>query len=195
MSINKDKTKKIRLFIGSYLDFIPIETTLAEKLREHFFCPIKFVEPDKIHLTWKFIGDIEPEKVDDIISILDDISSKADNVTIHFDKFEIWHKRNIPSLLVLTGKDANGDAEKLHQTLDKKLARLKIPRENRILNPHITVARYKLKQKPVEKLVLPEWLSFDETCIEFTKLCLIKSTFVQHGNVYTPLKSFDLQSG
>lgn len=187
-----EKPKKMRLFIGSSVDFLPVDEDMAGKLAEHFLCPIKFVEPANIHLTWKFLGDTESTKVDEVVNTIEETVSEASNITIKFDKFEIWRKRNIPSLLVLTGIDMNKNATELYQKLDKAFEKLGIPSSSRTFAPHITVARYKIKQKPVPKVVLPDWLKFAEASIEFANLCLFESTFVEKGHVYTPVKTFKL---
>lgn len=187
-----EKPKKMRLFIGSTVDFLPVDDDLTGKLAEYFLCPVKFVEPANIHLTWKFLGDTESTKLDEVVNIIDETASEASNIAIKFDKFEIWRKKNIPSLLVLTGFDPNKNATKLYQKLDKAFEKLGIPSSNRTFAPHITVARYKIKQKPAPKVVLPDWLKFAETSVEFANLCLFESAFDGKGHVYTPLNTFKL---
>lgn len=187
-----EKTKKMRLFIGSSVDFLPVDEDMAEKLAEYFLYPVKFVEPANIHLTWKFLGDTESTKVDEVVNTIEETVSEASNIAIKFDKFEIWRKRNIPSLLVLTGVDVNRNATRLFQKLDKAFEKLGFPSSNRTFAPHITVARYKIKQKPVPNVVLPDWLKFAETSVEFANLCLFESAFDGKGHIYTPLKTFKL---
>jgi len=187
-----EKSKKIRLFIGSYVEFSIINEENINKLCEYFMCPIKFVEKNNIHLTWKFIGDIEAEKLEEVQAILEETSIKVSDILINFEKFEIWPSGKRPSLLVLTGRDLNGNATKLHQKLDKKFEKLKIAREKRKFLPHITVARFKIKQKPAEKFVLPDWLLFDKISVRFSQLSLFQSTSTDSGSLYTSLKDFSL---
>lgn len=186
------KAKKMRLFIGSYAKFSIIKEENINKLHEYFPCPIKFIEKPNIHLTWKFIGEIEAEKLDEIQNIVEEIVEKNFDIRINFDKYEIWPSGKRPSLLVLTGRDLNGDATKLHQKLDKKFEKLKITREKRRFLPHITVARFKIKQRPAEKFVLPEWLSFNELDVKFSELMIFQCNSTENGSIYTPLKSFNL---
>ena len=188
----EEKSKKLRLFIGSCVEFPIVEKDNIAKLCEHFPCPIKFIEKPNIHLTWKFIGEIEAEKLDEVQNIIEEIIEKKFDILINFKKFEIWPSEKRPSLLVLIGKDLNGSATKLHQKLDKKLEKLKITREKRNFLPHITVARFKLKQRPVEKFIIPEWLLFDEINVKFSKLSIFQCTSTEKGSIYTPLKSFDI---
>ena len=188
----EEKIKKIRLFIGTHVEFPIISEENITKLYEYFPCPMKFIEKPNIHLTWKFIGEIENEKLYEIQAIVEEVIEKRFDILINFDKFEIWPSGKRPSLMVLTGKDLNNNATKLYQKLDKKLEKLKIPREKRNFLPHITIARFKIKQRPVEKFVLPEWLLFDAIDVKFSKLSIFHCNATENGNVYTPLKSFDI---
>ena len=190
--MTEEKAKKIRLFIGSYAGFSIIKEENINKLSEYFPCPIKFIEKPNIHLTWKFIGEIEAEKLDEIQNIVEEVVEKNFDIRINFDKYEIWPSGKRPSLIVLTGRDLNGNATKLHQKLDKKFEKLKIAREKRRFLPHITVARFKIKQRPAEKFVLPEWLSFNELDVNFLDLSIFQCNSTENGSVYTPLKSFKL---
>lgn len=186
----EEKTEKMRLFIGSKVSFSILDEETSAKLCEFYSCPVKFVEKDNIHLTWKFIGGTKAEKLDEIKEINLEAVEKVSDIKIKFEKFEIWPSGKKPSLIVLTGADLNGNATKLYQKLDKKFEKLGIKRENRKFIPHITVARFKIKQKPEEKFVLPEWLSFNTVESVFSKLCIFQSIPTKNGSVYTPVQSF-----
>lgn len=187
----EEKPQKLRLFIGSKVDFSIIDEETSAKLCEYYPCPVKFVGKDNIHLTWKFIGDTEAEKLEEIKEITKESVENISDVQIRFEKFEIWPNGKKPSLIVLTGADLNGNATKLYQKLDKKFEKLKIPREKRNFLPHITVARFKLKQRPSEKFTLPDWLSFNPVETGFSELCIFQSTSTKNGSIYTPVKSYD----
>lgn len=185
-----DKINKIRLFIGTRAEFPIIKDEYINKLCEHFPCPIKIIEKSNIHLTWKFIGEIDAKKLDKIQSSVEEILIKISDVNINFDKFEIWPSGKRPSLIVLTGRDLNGNATKLHRKLDKKFEKLKIAREKRNFIPHITVARFKIKQKPAEQFILPDWLMFNSTDVIFSDISIFQCNSTKNGSVYTPIKTF-----
>ena len=186
------KQENVRLFIGSYADFSIIDDECANKISQHFACPIKFVEQSKIHLTWKFLGEVSHIKVPEIRNIVEESVQKVSEISIHFNRFEIWPSGKNPSLIVLTGEDLNGNATAFHQKLDKKLEKLGIKREKRKFKPHLTFARFRLKHRPAEKFILPEWFLFKEQQVGFSDISIIESRLTPQGSVYNSLKKFSI---
>lgn len=164
-----------RLFLGSFVDL--------ELIEAEFSVPIRFVSQKNLHITWNFFGDTQNSQIPGIETRINEISSKIDEISINFNRFELWPNPKFPRLLVLVGDDVNGNATKLYKTFNK-----------RKFNPHITIARLKLKQKPESPIKLPEKLIFPERQISFSKISLIKSTLSPSGSVYSEIRTFNLTS-
>lgn len=185
--------EKIRLFLGTYIDpEIVYSSNNLEKLEDHLNCSMKFVEKKNIHLTWKFIGDIETGKTDKIIELIRESINSKSGIEIGFNKFAIWPNGKFPRQLVVTGNDINENGRFLCKNLNNSLQKAGIEKEKRSFNPHITVARFRIKEKPKEPFILPEWLHFKPTSIKFNQLDLIQSTLTGTGSIYQVLKSFEI---
>jgi len=192
MSKNSE-IKKVRLFLGSYVNSDIIYSSLdSEKLEQDLNCSMKFVEKENIHLTWKFIGDIEQDKVDKIISTIQEIISSPLNIEVKFQEFAIWPNGRLPRQLVVTGIDLNSEGIKLYKELNKDLVKFGIDKEKRSFNPHITVARFRVKEKLKESIILPEWFIFKESIIKFSRIDLIQSTLTPKGSIYKSIQSFEI---
>ena len=192
--MNPEHKKNIRLFLGSFVDINKFyaHDGMQEKLKKHFDCPVKFVEKQNIHLTWKFIGEADSVLIPDFTNIIESAASKFFNISINFDKFEIWPNTKFPRQLVITGRDLNGNATDLHEILNTGFQKFGVKEEKRKFNPHITIARFKLKQKPEHPVLLPPWLAFNEAKIDFTDISLIKSFLTPKGSIYEEIKKFTL---
>lgn len=165
--------EKLRLFLGSFIDIEPVSA--------EFDYPIRFVNKENLHLTWKFFGDTEHSQVPKLLSQIEKTISKLDEIAINFNRFELWPNAKFPRLLVLAGDDINGSATELYRAFNKGK-----------FNPHITVARFRLKQKLETPLNIPESLVFKEKQFDFKEISLLHSKLTSKGSIYEAVKTFDL---
>lgn len=103
------------------------------------------VPADQLHLTLKFIGEVES-------SMLLDIHEKLEEIT--FDKFStkvkgigIFPLRGAPRVL-WAGISPTEMTIRLRNTIENELASINIPKEKQKYSPHITLAR--LKNSPTQ---------------------------------------------
>ena len=107
----------------------------------------KWVAPEQLHLTVRFIGEVDGGLFHDIKEILDEI---------HFASFSLQLKgvgyfppRGAPRVLWI-GLDKSEPLQLLRKKIDTALLRARIEPEGRKYSPHITLAR--LKNSPVNKI-------------------------------------------
>ncbi|MDD3013728.1 MAG: RNA 2',3'-cyclic phosphodiesterase [Candidatus Gastranaerophilales bacterium] len=188
-----NKSDNIRLFVGTYinLDFLFPENEL-NILQEQFDNSIKWVEKENIHLTWKYIGDLENNKLDQVITNLHAAANSINDITVILKKVVIWPNNKFPRQLVIIGDDTNGNATKLYKDINLKLVNLGVKKEKRSFNPHITLARFRLKNKPSEPFNIPDGFKFDEVKFDISNINLIQSSLTPKGSIYNVLNSFNL---
>lgn len=190
--IMENNSKNIRLFVGTPISLEFLTPALSSKIQEHLNVPMKWVEKENIHITWKFIGDTNPDNIELIKSNLQEAASSANDIVINFKKIEIWPNKRSPRQLVVVGDDTNGNGAKLYSDINHKLVELGITEEKRKFNPHITISRFKNKHIPVMPIVLPDWLEIEELKINISHIDLIQSALTPKGSIYTVLKSYQL---
>ena len=107
----------------------------------------KWVAPEQLHLTVRFIGEVDGGLFHDIQEILDEI---------HFASFSLQLKgvgyfppRGAPRVLWI-GLDKSEPLQLLRKKIDTALLRARIEPEGRKYSPHITLAR--LKNSPANKI-------------------------------------------
>lgn len=163
--------EKLRLFIGTYVDLEPINAV--------FDYPIRHVEKQNQHITWKFYGETEEKHLPKICENIEKALQQVKTPSILFNRYELWADARFPRLLVLAGDDLTGEATKLYNAFNKNKFR-----------PHITVARFKIKEKPKTLVKLPENLISIHKHVNISEISLIKSTLSPKGSIYEVIKSF-----
>ncbi|MFH0703324.1 MAG: RNA 2',3'-cyclic phosphodiesterase [bacterium] len=185
--------KNMRLFLASFVDFIKIDPKNSfYKIEDYFGCVIKPVKKENIHITWKFIGEIEESYISKIQTKINEIIDKSFKfqIEIKFQKIEIWPNTRYPRQIVLVGEDIDKKGSAFCRLLNKNLLKIGITEEQKNFNPHITLARFK-KQEKIEKIsYLLEELNFESVLLEFNKIDIVKSTLCQQGSIYEIIKSF-----
>lgn len=171
----------------------------------HGFVPdARWVRPESMHVTLKFIGEKSDHAVGQIQQALETIESGA--VEIRFRGHGFFPSAKAPRVFWI-GIEAGPQLASLASTVDEKMASLGIPKEEHTFSPHLTLARRagrsaspRLRKEDVpnrsfqqlrEKLSampMPEFGTM--TAREFF---LYQSQLSRGGSCYTKLAAFALQ--
>jgi len=137
------------------------------------------VKPDAIHITLKFLGEIDEKTLGRVRDALS---------AIRFEPFEISLGRvegNPPSFprVIWSGVRDEGGCRRLFTLVEEALSPLGIPRERRAYTPHATLARVKRFDPSllpaVKGLASEEFGSCSVRCIKMKK-----STLTPSGPIY-----------
>lgn len=150
---------------------------------------IKWVRPDQLHLTLKFIGDTPESSFDDIRSVLDGIANNTGPIQLNIKGTGCFPKIERPRVL---WAGIQGETEKLNTLVNgiqSALDPLGFFKDEKPYHPHITLGRARYPQK-----VTPDVTSFLETpysAIPFgiEKIQFISSELFPNGPVYTILST------
>jgi 2'-5' RNA ligase len=181
----------IRLFVALIIpsdikrDLFNICNKLSEK-NEHY----RWENPEKIHLTLKFIGEVEEDILDSIkenLEFIGDFSSFDFKVT----KFGFFYRDNEPKIL-WAGLETDERIHKLVYDLNQTLSRFSVPVENRKFKPHLTMLR--LKRNPGSEFLNKfRGYTFDEMSFSSNEVSLMKSELFRTGAVYTEIQKYILK--
>ncbi len=108
---------------------------------------LSWVAPGNLHLTIKFLGEIEADRVATISTALDHIAARVEPFEIMLRGVGIFPPRGLARVLwvgvepiVLRSHDP---LQALHHVCEDELADLGFAREDRPFSPHLTLARNK----------------------------------------------------
>ena len=149
----------------------------------------KWVRPENLHITLKFIGEVAPARVEAIRTALATVRS-GQPVELHFRGTGFFPGEKRPRVFWV-GIEASPNLSSIASAIDEHLEKLAIPREQRPFSPHLTLARF---EPPgiSEKLrgAIRENAARDFGALHTCEFHLIESKLKPTGAEYTTLQSF-----
>lgn len=189
----------MRLFVA--LDF---PDAVRQALRELIarFKPecrsAKWVRPEAMHITLKFIGEVGADKVAPIRAALASVNSIAP-IEMQFRGLGFFPNERRPRVL-WCGIEVSPNLAELATALERVLVPLGIPAESRDFVPHLTLARFQTEggpRKELETLVraASELKSYDFGRTRETEFHLIESILKPAGAEYKRVETFPIVKG
>ena len=136
----------------------PIREALArEQARFRAVCPdARWTRPEGIHLTLKFLGQISDEQAAQVKQALDQIE-RFEKFIVQVHGFGFFPGAKRPRVF-WAGLVAPPGLARLAEQVERTVAPLGFPPENRIFKPHLTLARFRISrpQPRLEALVAAE---------------------------------------
>lgn len=181
-------TDTARLFIAINLpDAIKNTLQEAQEALNDKLNKIAWVKPDNIHLTLKFLGDTPIDKINSIISVLDNIAAGFTNFELMLDTTGVFPDFRRPRIVWVGLSVENSKLQDLAGIINNKLSSFGFEKEIRAFVAHLTIGRVKfIKEKQffenAVKNFKPEALKFAACGIS-----LYKSTLNPKGAVYEQL--------
>jgi 2'-5' RNA ligase len=164
----------------------------------------RWVRPESMHVTLKFIGEQSAEAVEEIKGALATIRAGA--LAIRFRGYGFFPSAKAPRVFWI-GIEAGPELAALAALVDSKLTALGIPKEEHAFSPHLTLARaaggsgapkwrkgdgpnrsFQKLQEKLAALPAPEFGTM--TCAEFF---LYQSQLSSGGSKYSKLAGFTLR--
>ncbi len=178
----------MRLFIATPLSR-QVETELANIIYQlkNAAGNVKWVKPENIHLTIKFLGETDESLVERLSELIEETSRET-----KISKFTISKLGGFPNLIrpraLWAGLDGDhSELERLASRVDERVHKLGYEKETRKFRPHLTLGRVKKPQ------ALPQLSHFIENYkiatmpFEIDRLTLFKSTLTPQGPIYERL--------
>ncbi|MGA2912237.1 MAG: RNA 2',3'-cyclic phosphodiesterase [Methanoregula sp.] len=176
----------VRVFIALELsDEIKDQLTSAQQTLRGCRAHLTFVEPKNIHITAKFLGEVNEKDLPKVKEALKKIAFIPFPVTV--EKITVNNPKRPHTVWCAIGD--GGEGEKVFQLIEDALAPLGFARETRSFTPHATVARVKSPDPSLfSALKVLEKISYG--CCTIRGMVLKKSTLLPHGPVYEDLQVF-----
>lgn len=145
---------------------------------------------DKLHLTLKFIGEVEDDRIEEILSDFEFINGFG-KFNCSLSEFGFFQQRGTPKILWI-GLHTSEKLITLAGRLNSSLEKFAIPRETKKFKTHITILR--LKGNPGEKFI-KGFENFNVPQVRFVcdTVAVYKSELKPGGSVYTEIKNYKLK--
>ena len=153
---------------------------------------LAWVKPENLHLTMKFLGDIDPNDVMAIDSALTTVARETAAFGYEIEGLGVFPDTRRARVLWAGLRGAKKALPTLAKRVDSALSNLGFKREKRPFSAHITIARIR-KPIPAERLeaALARYGGefFGDEWVE--SFVLMESTLARGGSIYTPLARFE----
>lgn len=151
---------------------------------------LNWEKKEKIHLTLKFVGDVDDELIPQIKNDLEFLREyKTQNLQI--TGFGFFFRFKEPKIL-WAGLNFSDELKLIAQRLDDYFSRFGIKKENRVFKPHLTLMR--IKNNPGDNFIHKFKNSkFESINFQSNSISLIKSELKPSGSVYTEIKKYNLR--
>ncbi len=168
--------------------FIAIEvpfTSAIGELQSSIQGRVKLVEHNNMHITLKFLGEIDPQMIPEIRKIIESCKTAPFSVTLQSVGFfpneryvrVIWVGIKPPDIIA-----------RISRCIDEKLSDLGFKKEKSYI-PHLTVARAK---GPVTVKNIERFQGMEFGNVEVREIKIKKSTLTQKGPIYEDLEVIQL---
>ena len=153
----------------------------------------RWQDDDQLHLTLRFIGDIDRSTAEDVAASLAQIHAPALEVTLN--GVGAFDTRGSVNTLWAGVKPREG-LEHLHHKMDQACARAGLVRERRAFLPHITLARLSRRDGFAAAREIGHWRARHDGLtslpFSFRHFVLFQSSLGRHGAVYEPVARWPL---
>ncbi|NOZ69184.1 MAG: RNA 2',3'-cyclic phosphodiesterase [Deferribacteres bacterium] len=184
----------MRSFIAIELEG-PVRESLSQLQEELKSCgaDVRWVKPENIHLTLKFLGNISEETAGSIVSVLEKCCTGVSAFDIEVSGVGVFPDTKSPRVL-WAGISGDGTLRELQQKIEDGTASLGFKRENRKFVPHLTLGRFRSsggKKILADKLEKHKDSSFG--AVKVGSVVLMKSDLGPGGATYTRIAEIPLQ--
>ena len=152
----------------------------------------RWTEPEAMHLTLRFIGEVPEDQAMDIDAALAELRAPAFALT--FDGVGMYGSARRARVL-WAGVERNEALAHLQAKIESALVRCGLPAEERKFSPHITLAR--LRDAPADRIgrFLSDRGLFRAGPMPVDHVTLYRSHLGNGGAVYEALREYPLESG
>lgn len=153
---------------------------------------VKWVAPNKLHLTLKFLGDTLPSQVDEIGEELNQVSKMFSSFSFQLKGLGFFKNKGMPRVLFVNINEGEV-LQRLAAEMDRRVAKLGFEPETRPFKPHLTLARMKfLKNKKAFYQAVEKYRETFFQTVTIDELIFYRSILKPEGAEYLPLHMFKL---
>ena len=154
---------------------------------------IRWVRPENIHLTLKFLGDVQAADIDNISGVISGAVEEVPSISLQAKGVGVFPGVKRPRVLWVGLSGQLELLSRLQKALDANLKGIGFPQEKRPFKGHLTIGRVKTKMdSKIFVDALMAFRSFESETFVADRIVLFKSELKPNGAVYTNLASATL---
>lgn len=183
-----------RTFIAIKIDLNPEIQNVVDRLKNHLRNErIRWVTDENLHLTLRFLGDLNEGQILNVKDLLSKISKESSEFTFKLKGLSYFGKKQNPSVIYI-GIGEDDHLQEFVSTLFEKLDEYGFEKENRKYSPHLTLGRMKFLNDKSNFFRLLENIQKDVEQLMYAKeIILYKSILKSSGPKYVVIHKYSLR--
>jgi 2'-5' RNA ligase len=179
----------VRAFIALELD-ADLRAAIGGLMADvrHRFAGLRWVRPEGMHLTLRFLGDASPAQIEGLRDGLRPLAARCPSVHARAAKLGVFPERGAPRVLWL-GLDLPEPILTLQAACEAVAVASGFAAEKHAFRPHLTLGRWR------ERASRPELPPADLGPTRLETLTLFRSELRPGGAIHTALARFPLEGG
>lgn len=157
--------------------------------------PVRWVRPEGIHLTFRFLGAVQAERVAEIGRALEGAGRAVAPFRLEARGIGTFPERGNPRVLWVGVAGDVAAAERLEREIGRSLEAIGFPAEEREFRPHLTLGRVRGQAKGEWRSSLERASARVSRFFEVQDYVLFDSRHDRSGAVYVPLRRYRLAPG
>jgi RNA 2',3'-cyclic 3'-phosphodiesterase len=148
---------------------------------------VAWTNPDNVHLTLKFLGEIDKKLVSEVEQICLETISSISPFKLSIDRIGLFPNERHPRVLWIGLGGEVETLEKLQEQLDERLAGIGFEIEEKDFQPHLTVGRIRSNKNLRDMLKRSDGYSLPTLSFMVQEIVLMKSDLLSSGACYSEL--------
>ncbi len=145
---------------------------------------VRWAGPEKLHLTLRFLGDTQEDRVGSIAAGLDVLAADQPEFDLRLTSVGVFPNARRPRVIWVGLADEENELRALHRSVEEMMCRLGWEPAPHRFKPHLTVGRVRHKAQPRD----PQWVqSPPKLGFRVEGMDLIQSRLSSAGAEYTCL--------
>ena len=185
----------IRLFIA-----LPISANVRKRVQSIITIlrpsgrNVKWVNPDNLHLTLRFLGDTDKNLVSHISRLIDKVARGYQPVATVLTDVGCFPNMTRPRVLFLGHSDSAEPLIEIARQIELGVRELEFPAEEKKFKPHLTIGRIRRPDVSTDLIDALRNLKPYPVSITYDRICLYQSTLTPSGPIYDLLHEAQLST-
>ncbi len=154
---------------------------------------VKWVAPEAMHLTLKFLGEVKDDRIVDICNAVKDVADSSKSFELDIESVGCFGGKSARVLWVGTGRGSDNLC-RLQEDIEQQLSSAGWPRETREFSGHLTLCRVKNSKAGLKLAQMSEdYKDLNLGTISADSVTVYQSQLRPTGPIYTVLGNYKLQ--
>ncbi len=183
----------MRAFVGFFTTKRIYES--VERLQEETrsFIRGKWIEPQNLHITFQFLGEISQDQAVSVLKNLQQIAERFSPFKVQYKSLGVFPDKKRPRILWIGVSKGSGTLKSIASEVTQLNRRVGINPDTKPFHPHVTICRIKEADRKKLNSLMRRYREsvFGEDLVD--RLALISSSLTSVGPVYTVVEEFPLR--